>query len=90
MSLTPRDRVLAQIHHQETDHIPYTLRFDGDVAEHLDAYYGSDAWRGLIDDAIRRLVLHWRSIRPATDTARICMAARGRWITGPFTWSNRR
>ena len=55
MSLTPRDRVLAQIHHQETDHIPYTLRFDGDVAEHLDAYYGSDAWRGLIDDAIRRL-----------------------------------
>ena len=55
MSLTPRDRVLAQIHHQETDHVPYTLRFDGDVAEHLDAYYGSDAWRGLIDDAIRRL-----------------------------------
>jgi uroporphyrinogen decarboxylase len=55
MSLTPRDRVLAQIHHQETDHIPYTLRFDGDVAEHVDAYYGSDAWRGLIDDAIRRL-----------------------------------
>ncbi len=55
MSLTPRDRVCAQIQHQETDPIPYTLRFDGDVAEQLDIYYGSDAWRGLLDDAIRRL-----------------------------------
>ena len=45
MSLTPRDRVCAQIQHQETDPIPYTLRFDGDVAEQLDIYYGSDEYR---------------------------------------------
>jgi len=55
MSLTPKDRVLAQIHHQETDSIPYTLRVEKGVAEQLDAYYGGDAWRSLIDDAIRRL-----------------------------------
>lgn len=55
MSPTPRDRVLAQIHHQETDFIPYTLRVEEAVAEQLDAYYGGDAWRSLIDDAIRRL-----------------------------------
>ena len=55
MNLTPKDRVLAQIHHQETDHIPYTIRFEGDVAERLDAYYGGDAWRSLIDNAIRRI-----------------------------------
>jgi uroporphyrinogen decarboxylase len=46
--------VFSQLHHQETDYLPYTLRFEGDVAERLDAYYGSDAWRGLIDNAIRR------------------------------------
>lgn len=55
MSPTPRDRVLAQIHHQETDAIPYTLRVERAVAEQLDAYYGADTWRSLIDDAIRRL-----------------------------------
>ena len=55
MSLTPRDLILAQIHHQETDHVPYTLRFEGDVAERLDTHYGSDTWRSLIDNAIRRL-----------------------------------
>jgi uroporphyrinogen decarboxylase len=55
MSLTPRERVVAQIHHQETDYVPYTIRFDGDVAERLDDYYGGDVWRSLIDSAIRRL-----------------------------------
>jgi uroporphyrinogen decarboxylase len=55
MRETPRDRVIAQIHHQETDTIPYTLRFEGDVAERLDAHYGGDWWRKRIDNAIRRL-----------------------------------
>ena len=55
MGLTQKERVIAQIHHRETDHVPYTLRFDGDVAAQLDAYYGSGAWRSLVDDAIRRL-----------------------------------
>jgi uroporphyrinogen decarboxylase len=51
MALSPKDRVMAQIHHQETDHIPYVLSFEGDVAERLDAHYGTDAWRGLVDSA---------------------------------------
>ena len=50
-----RDRVIAQIQHQETDPIPYTLGVEGDVAERLDAYYGSDAWRGLIENAIHQI-----------------------------------
>jgi hypothetical protein len=49
----PKDLVLAQIHHQETDTIPYTIGFEGDVAERLDVYYGSDAWRNSIDNAIQ-------------------------------------
>ncbi len=55
MKLSPKERVFAQINHQETDHIPYTLSFEGDVAERLDAYYGSDDWRKLVDNAIRYL-----------------------------------
>jgi uroporphyrinogen decarboxylase len=47
--------VIAQIHHQETDFIPYTIGFEGDVAERLDAYYGGDAWRSRIDNAIRHV-----------------------------------
>jgi uroporphyrinogen decarboxylase len=49
-----KDRVLAQIHHQETDQVPYTIRYEEVVAEQLDAYYGSTAWRTRVDNAIRR------------------------------------
>jgi len=50
-----KDRVLAQIHHQETDFIPYTFQYEGNVAEQLDAFYGSDEWRRRIDNAIRHI-----------------------------------
>ncbi|MCS7219950.1 MAG: uroporphyrinogen decarboxylase family protein [Anaerolineae bacterium] len=55
MTMTPKERVIAQIHHQETDFIPYTLEFEGDVAERLDAWYGTRAWRDRIDNAIRHV-----------------------------------
>jgi uroporphyrinogen decarboxylase len=41
----PRDIVLEQIHHRETAPIPFTLGFEGDVAERMDAHYGGSAWR---------------------------------------------
>jgi uroporphyrinogen decarboxylase len=40
-----RDIVLEQIHHHETHPVPYSLGFEGDVAEQLDAYYGDKTWR---------------------------------------------
>jgi uroporphyrinogen decarboxylase len=43
--MIPREAVLAQIDHRETYPVPYTLGFEGDVAERLDAYYGGPAWR---------------------------------------------
>jgi len=55
MSLSPKDRVLAQIRHQETDYVPYTIRYEEEVAQRLDAWYGSDEWRARIEDSIRRL-----------------------------------
>jgi uroporphyrinogen decarboxylase len=53
MSLSRKEQVRAQIQHLETETIPYTLDFEGDVAERLDAYYGNSTWRDRIDRAIR-------------------------------------
>ena len=52
MTETLRARVIAQIHHQETNPIPYTLSFEQEVEEGLDAYYGSEGWRARIHNAI--------------------------------------
>ena len=55
MGVGDKERVSAQIEHRETDHIPYTIGFEGDVAERLDAHYGNKEWRALIDNAIVRV-----------------------------------
>ena len=43
--MTPRETILAQIDHHETAPVPFTLSFEGDVAERLDAHYGGGDWR---------------------------------------------
>ena len=43
--MKPRDYVLEQIHHHETSPVPFTLNFEGNVGERLDAHYGTEAWR---------------------------------------------
>ncbi|MDI7275359.1 MAG: uroporphyrinogen decarboxylase family protein [Anaerolineae bacterium] len=53
MSLTPRERVLAEIQHREPDAVPYTLYWEGDVGERLDAHFAGPAWRSRLDNAIR-------------------------------------
>ena len=55
--MTPKERVTAQIRHQETDFVPYTLSFDEGTGleERLDAYFGSPRWRDRLDNAIRPL-----------------------------------
>lgn len=43
--MTPRDIVMAQIRHEETDQTPYTLPFENSVGQRLDEHYGGTAWR---------------------------------------------
>ena len=43
--MTNREMVMAAINHEETPRVPYTLGFDGDTAEQLDAYLGRTDWR---------------------------------------------
>ena len=51
--MTPKQRVYAQINHQETSPIPYTLTFETpELARKLDAYYGDLAWRNRLDNHI--------------------------------------
>ena len=50
--MTPREIVIAQIDHQETPTIPYTLGFEGGTDKLLDEYFGSEDWRGRIVNAI--------------------------------------
>ena len=50
--MTPRDIILNQIHHHETQPVPYTLYFEGDIAEQLDAHYGDAQWRERIQTFI--------------------------------------
>ena len=55
MAAEPKELVIAQIGHRETPHIPYTIGFEGDVAERLDLHYGGTWWRELVDSAIRHV-----------------------------------
>ncbi len=43
--MTPREIVIEQIRHRETPCIPYTLGFEQDVSDRLDAHYGNVEWR---------------------------------------------
>ena len=52
VSLSQKERVIAQIKHQETDRVPYSLTFEDGVTERLDAFYGNNSWRGKLDNAI--------------------------------------
>ena len=51
--MKPRDIIINQIHHQETEQIPYTLPFEGDIEEQLTTYYGNDLWRNYIQSFIK-------------------------------------
>jgi len=53
--MTPREIVLEQIHHRRTPTVPYTLRFEGDIDEQLNAHYGGDDWRDRLTTYIIRV-----------------------------------
>jgi len=52
--MTPREIVLAQIEHRETETIPYTLPLEESVALRLDEHYGQVDWRGQVTPYIVR------------------------------------
>ena len=75
-SMTPRDIVLAQIHHRQTDLIPFSISFEGDVATRLDAYYGSQDWRADVNP--------YFEFGSAVDTDRKYPTDRPGYVTDPY------
>jgi uroporphyrinogen decarboxylase len=59
MPPTQRERVIAQINHEETDLVPYHLMFDpgSNIEERVDAYFGDNSWRKQIKNAIYQVSL---------------------------------
>jgi hypothetical protein len=43
--MNPREIMLETLHHRQQPQTPYSLGFEGDVAERLDAYCGGPEWR---------------------------------------------
>lgn len=61
--MTPRERIVAAINHEETDYVPYVIPIDPEVVERLNAYYGSDAWRRRIHGFFQGGGVSWGSER---------------------------
>ncbi|MGD9498570.1 MAG: uroporphyrinogen decarboxylase family protein [Armatimonadota bacterium] len=43
--MTPRERIIAALRHEETDYVPYVIPIDPPVVERLNRHYGSEQWR---------------------------------------------
>jgi uroporphyrinogen decarboxylase len=57
--MNSKARVLAQINHQETDLVPYTLTFETeDLASKLDIFYGDDRWKTRLNNHLLRAPEH--------------------------------
>jgi len=68
--MKPRERVMAQLRHRETDFVPYgRLDFDGDVAERLDLHYGDTLWRKKVNNHIRQVPGPGTGIEPGVLVA---------------------
>jgi uroporphyrinogen decarboxylase len=51
--MNPRDIVRAQINHQQTETIPYTLLWEEDVEKRLDVHYGTPQWKQKLETFIQ-------------------------------------
>lgn len=82
--MTPRDIVLDAIHHRQSPVVPYTLAFEGDVAERLDHHYGGTVWR-------ERIVPYMVNIHAvATDHKDVVDATHNRDLYGGLWRTDRR
>jgi len=81
VTLTQKERVIAQIKHEETDHVPYHIMFDpgSNIEERLDEYYGSNSWRSQIDNAIFQLPLPSMEINLDLEQDRYTDAYGAEW-----------
>ena len=51
--MKPREIILNQVQHRETEIVPYTLTFEGDIEEKLNKFYGNALWRDRLKTFIK-------------------------------------
>lgn len=92
--MTPKERVIAQIEHRETDFIPYTLSFEidpnktieNDVLERMNAHYGNDSWLSKLDDHVVRIDAGILGMVPDSGTAISVDKYGTKWRTDKRPW----
>ena len=66
--VNPGEIFRAQIEHQETETVPYTLSIEEGIDQELDEYYGSAAWRESIQTFQQHVSIVDNRMRFPTDT----------------------
>ena len=51
--MTPKQRVIAEIRHEETDYLPYVLDYEGDVLERVSHHFGGPQWLDRVETFFR-------------------------------------
>ena len=74
--MNAREIVIEQINHRETRPVPYTLGFEGDVAERLDKHYGSSEWRSRLQNVFTGTAV--------VDNLKMMVALLRRQLHGPL------
>jgi len=84
--MNPRECVLETLHHRPPPVVPYTLSFEGDVAERLDAHYGGPEWR----QRLTQFMAHVRAVdtdyKEQLDDMRFRDAYGGIWRHDRRPW----
>ena len=84
--MTPREIMLAQIDHQETDRIPYTLPFEPEVGQRLDAHYGGPEWRQRLTPYVVGVSAVDTDLKEAIDEAHARDGYGGVWRMDRRPW----
>lgn len=84
--MKPRDFVMEQIQHHETSQIPYSLGFEGDVADRLDKYYGGTEWRSRFIPYIASVSAVDTDMKERIDEAHERDAYGGIWRSDRRPW----
>ena len=84
--MTPRDQVLDAIHHRETHPVPYTLGFEGDVEQRLDAYYGDPGWRARLTSYMTTVAAVDTDLKEPIDDIRVRDGYGGIWRQDRRPW----
>jgi len=84
--MEPRDYVLAQIEHCQTDRVPYCLTVEKEVGEALDVHFGGRRWREKLSPYITRVGAVETDIKEPISDSRARDGYGGIWQTDRRPW----